>query len=64
MSTASLLPAGTRAKRKLSIRRPAAWLAARGVDGAPAESRTLAELFAQAEGIDPAEQALVGFGDE
>ena len=41
------------------------WLAARGVeDGGPPEPRTLAELYAKAEGIDPADQRLVGFGDE
>jgi hypothetical protein len=42
----------------------AAWLAARGVaDGAGAPA-TLAELYAWAEGRDPDESLLVGFGDD
>src|SRR5262249_6621640 len=40
------------------------WLAERRADGTTAESQTLAELYAHAAGIDPAGQALVGFGDE
>src|SRR5258705_12261257 len=32
MSTASILPAASRAKHRLSLRRPAAWLVARAVD--------------------------------
>jgi hypothetical protein len=38
------------------------WLRARGVDAESSGSRTLASLYAQAEGRDPSETALVGFG--
>jgi len=38
------------------------WLAARGVDEKSTGSRTLASLYAQAEGRDPSETVLVGFG--
>jgi hypothetical protein len=38
------------------------WLAAHGIDEASAGSRTLASLYAQAEGRDPSETVLVGFG--
>ena len=48
----------------LSADEAQAWLAARGVDGDSTGGRTLAELYARAEGNDPAEQPLVGFGDE
>jgi Domain of unknown function (DUF5925)/ATPase family associated with various cellular activities (AAA) len=40
------------------------WLAARGVEDGARQPRTLAELYAKAEGVDPAEQRLVGFGDD
>jgi Domain of unknown function (DUF5925)/ATPase family associated with various cellular activities (AAA) len=48
----------------LSAEEAQAWLAARSVDGLPPGSQTLAELYARAEGVDPSEQSLVGFGDE
>jgi hypothetical protein len=38
------------------------WLAAHGVDEESTGSRTLASLYAQAEGRDPSETVLVGFG--
>jgi hypothetical protein len=38
------------------------WLRAHSVDGDAGGSRTLASLFAQAEGRDPTETVLVGFG--
>jgi hypothetical protein len=38
------------------------WLAAHGVDEGPGGARTLASLYAQAEGRDPSETVLVGFG--
>lgn len=38
------------------------WLAAHGVDEESRGSRTLASLYAQAEGRDPTETVLVGFG--
>ena len=40
----------------------AAWFAARGLESAPPEAMTLASLYAQAEGRDPSETVLVGFG--
>jgi hypothetical protein len=39
-----------------------AWLREHGVDEGAAEARTLASLFAQAEGRDPSQTVLVGFG--
>src|SRR5205823_3145494 len=48
----------------LSAEEAQAWLGAHGGEDGQAEPRTLAELYAQVEGIDPAEQRLVGFGDE
>jgi hypothetical protein len=39
------------------------WLRRHGIDEAPAGPRTLATLYAQLEGRDPAELTLVGFGD-
>jgi hypothetical protein len=39
------------------------WLSAHGVDGASGGA-TLAELYARAEGRDPTEMRLVGFGDD
>jgi Domain of unknown function (DUF5925)/ATPase family associated with various cellular activities (AAA) len=42
----------------------ASWLAARGVANGRDGSATLAELFATAEGRDPSETHLVGFGDD
>jgi hypothetical protein len=38
------------------------WLAAHGIDEESRGSRTLASLYAQAEGRDPSETVLVGFG--
>ena len=38
------------------------WLKAHGVEAEAAGSRTLASLYAQAEGRDPSETELVGFG--
>jgi uncharacterized protein DUF5925 len=38
------------------------WLAARGIDEESRGARTLASLYAQAEGRDPSETVLVGFG--
>lgn len=38
------------------------WLAARGVEEEARSARTLASLYAQAEGRDPSETVLVGFG--
>jgi hypothetical protein len=38
------------------------WLAAHGIDEESRGSRTLASLYAQAEGRDPSESVLVGFG--
>jgi Domain of unknown function (DUF5925)/ATPase family associated with various cellular activities (AAA) len=40
----------------------AEWLRARGVDSPVQGSRTLASLYAEAEGRDPSETVLVGFG--
>jgi Domain of unknown function (DUF5925) len=39
-----------------------AWLRAQGVDSEATGSRTLASLYAEAEGRDPSETVLVGFG--
>jgi hypothetical protein len=48
----------------LSAEEATAWLAAHGTaDGQP-RSATLAELYAQAEGRDPTDMRLVGFGDD
>jgi Domain of unknown function (DUF5925) len=38
------------------------WLRARGIDSDAKSSRTLASLYAEAEGRDPSETVLVGFG--
>jgi uncharacterized protein DUF5925/ATPase family protein associated with various cellular activities (AAA) len=46
----------------LSAGESADWLAAHGVDGEAGGARTLASLYAQAEGRDPSETVLVGFG--
>jgi hypothetical protein len=48
----------------LSADEAQAWLAARGAVGDSAGTKTLAELYARVEGNDPAEQTLVGFGDD
>jgi hypothetical protein len=49
----------------LSAEEAQAWLAAHGADGGTAESRILAELYAQIEGTGPGAVARsVGFGDE
>jgi hypothetical protein len=40
----------------------AEWLAGHGIDEESRGSRTLASLYAQAEGRDPTETVLVGFG--
>ena len=42
----------------------AKWLAAHGVADGASGTATLAELFARAEGRDPSETRLVGFGDD
>jgi hypothetical protein len=42
----------------------ASWLAAHGVADGAGGTATLAELFARAEGRDPSETRLVGFGDD
>jgi len=47
----------------LSADEARSWLAAHEVRGAAAGSRTLASLYAQLEGRDPAELSLVGFGE-
>ena len=46
----------------LSREEASEWLAAHGIDEASSASRTLASLYAQAEGRDPSETVLVGFG--
>src|SRR5262245_40411635 len=46
----------------LSDEEGAAWLASRGLDEEAGGARTLASLYAQAEGRDPSETVLVGFG--
>ena len=46
----------------LSREEASGWLAARGIDEESRGSRTLASLYAQAEGRDPSETVLVGFG--
>ena len=46
----------------LSREEASAWLSAHGVDEESRGSRTLASLYAQAEGRDPTETVLVGFG--
>jgi hypothetical protein len=46
----------------LSREEASGWLAARGIDEESRGSRTLASLYAQAEGRDPTETVLVGFG--
>ena len=46
----------------LSREEASEWLAAHGVDEESRGSRTLASLYAQAEGRDPSETVLVGFG--
>jgi hypothetical protein len=48
----------------LSAEEARAWLAAHGGDGDSSGPQTLAELYAKVEGNDPAEQTLVGFGDD
>jgi hypothetical protein len=49
----------------LSSEEAQAWLAAHGADGGTADSRILAELYAQIEGTGPGAVARsVGFGDE
>ena len=46
----------------LSREEASEWLAARGVEDEARSARTLASLYAQAEGRDPSETVLVGFG--
>jgi hypothetical protein len=46
----------------LSLDEASGWLAARGIDEESRGPRTLASLYAQAEGRDPTETVLVGFG--
>jgi hypothetical protein len=46
----------------LSREEASEWLGAHGVDEESREARTLASLYAQAEGRDPSETVLVGFG--
>jgi hypothetical protein len=46
----------------LSREEASAWLSAHGVDEESRSARTLASLYAQAEGRDPSETVLVGFG--
>jgi len=46
----------------LSREEASEWLSAHGVDEESRRSRTLASLYAQAEGRDPTETVLVGFG--
>jgi hypothetical protein len=46
----------------LSREEASEWLAAHGVDEEPSGARTLASLYAQAEGRDASETVLVGFG--
>jgi hypothetical protein len=46
----------------LSADEGADWLAAHGIDGEAGGPRTLASLYAQAEGRDPSQTLLVGFG--
>jgi Domain of unknown function (DUF5925)/ATPase family associated with various cellular activities (AAA) len=48
----------------LSADEAAGWLTAHGVSDSRRASATLAELFATAEGRDPSELRLVGFGDD
>jgi ATP-dependent 26S proteasome regulatory subunit len=46
----------------LSTEEASEWLAVHGVDEGSGGARTLASLYAQAEGRDPSETVLVGFG--
>jgi hypothetical protein len=46
----------------LSREEASEWLSAHGVDAESRSARTLASLYAQAEGRDPSETVLVGFG--
>ena len=46
----------------LSREEASEWLTAHGVDEESRGARTLASLYAQAEGRDPSETVLVGFG--
>jgi hypothetical protein len=46
----------------LSREEASAWLRSHGVDEEATGARTLASLYAQAEGRDPSETVLVGFG--
>ncbi len=48
----------------LSAEEATAWLAAHGTADGQVRSATLAELYAQAEGRDPTDMRLVGFGDD
>ena len=42
----------------------ATWLTRHGTPDGKAQSATLAELYARAEGRDPSDTRLVGFGDD